>query len=350
MRKYSMFFLLSLFSVCVWAQDPAPNEEVEEIFKVVDQMPRFPGCEDMKATDQVKQKCAQEKLLEFIYKNITYPKAAKIKQIEGMAVAQFVVDKSGAIRDVKVIRDIDGMFAAEVTRVVSSMPDWKPGSQRGNPVSVLYTLPVRFKLNDEDKKKGMGVVHEPQKSKVNKNSGHAKVSPFGKKTQVNPKQMEDPNSEVPPPPPPPPPPSKKFDAPPPPPPPPPPPAPYVGTEEVFKVVEEMPRFPGCEDETDRNQRDKCSKKKMLEFLYKGLNYPTEARKNGVEGTAVVRFIVETDGLLSNIEVMRDPGAGCGEAAKRAIERMNQMEERWIPGKQRGKLVKVQYLLPVKFKL
>lgn len=130
----------------------------------------------------------------------------------------------------------------------------------------------------------------------------------------------------------------------PPPPPPPPPAPKV--EEIFKVVEDMPRFPGCEDVSGKTEREQCAQQKMLEFIYKNIKYPTIARENGVEGTAVIRFVIEPDGAISNAEVVRDIGAGCGGEALRVVETM----PKWIPGKQRGKPVRVQFNLPVKFKL
>ena len=138
------------------------------------------------------------------------------------------------------------------------------------------------------------------------------------------------------------------EAPPPPPPPPPPrrvpPAP--NEEQIFKVVEEMPRFPGCEEMTNRNERKACSQEKMLKFLYSDMKYPEKARKEGVEGTAIVRFAVAKDGRIEDVELLRDPGAGCGAEAIRVVKTM----PKWIPGKQRGKAVKVQYNLPMKFKL
>jgi protein TonB len=143
------------------------------------------------------------------------------------------------------------------------------------------------------------------------------------------------------------PPPPKKEAPPPPPPPPPPPK----EEEIFKIVEQMPRFPGCEDiQGTQKEKEDCAKKKMLEFIYKNLKYPPIARENGVEGTAVIQFTVDKDGSITNIEIARDPGAGTGEAAKAAVEAMNNMPQKWTPGKQRGVPVKVLYTMPVRFKL
>ncbi len=137
------------------------------------------------------------------------------------------------------------------------------------------------------------------------------------------------------------------DAPPPPPPPPPPPV----EDEIFKVVEQMPRFPGCEDMGGSNkEKEDCAKDKMLEYIYKNLKYPAIARENGVEGMAVIQFVVQKDGSVAGAKVVRDPGAGTGTAALKIVEAMNSMGSKWTPGKQRGRPVKVQYTLPVKFKL
>jgi len=135
-------------------------------------------------------------------------------------------------------------------------------------------------------------------------------------------------------------------APPPPPPPPPPP-----TEDIFKVVEQMPRFPGCEDMggTDKEKED-CAKKKLLEFIYGNLKYPAIARENGVEGNVVLQFVVDRDGSVKDIKIVRDIGAGCGTAAEAAVNSMNTMGKKWTPGKQLGRPVKVLYTLPIRFKL
>jgi len=136
-------------------------------------------------------------------------------------------------------------------------------------------------------------------------------------------------------------------APPPPPPPPPPP-----THEGFiSIAQEYPRFPGCEEMTeDKNARKKCSEEKMIAYIAEHLEYPKAAKKNKTEGMVVVSFVVEKDGTLSKVKVVRDIGDGCGEEAKRVVESMITNGVVWIPGSQRNKVVKVQYNLPVKFNL
>ena len=88
----------------------------------------------------------------------------------------------------------------------------------------------------------------------------------------------------------------------------------------------------------------------MEFIYKNIKYPPIARENGVEGTVVIRFVVDKDGSVDEPKILRDIGAQCGAEALRVVNMMNNMPQKWIPGKQRGKPVKVYFNLPVKFRL
>lgn len=117
-------------------------------------------------------------------------------------------------------------------------------------------------------------------------------------------------------------------------------------DEIFQVVEEMPRFPGCESEGDKEAQKKCASDKMIKFIYGNIKYPPIARENGVEGTVVIRFVVDKDGSVTAPEIVRDIGAQCGAEALRVVNMM----PKWIPGKQRGQAVKVYFNLPVKFRL
>ena len=117
-------------------------------------------------------------------------------------------------------------------------------------------------------------------------------------------------------------------------------------KEIFKVVDNMPRFSGCEYLDSKEKKMECSRQKMLEFIFDNIEYPIEARDNSVEGTVVVRFIITKDGSLENIEVVRKIGGGCDEESERVVHLMPD----WIAGSQKGKAVNVQFNLPIKFKL
>ena len=107
----------------------------------------------------------------------------------------------------------------------------------------------------------------------------------------------------------------------------------VVEQEIFKIVEEMPSYPGGEQ-------------KLMEYVAKNIKYPQIARETGIQGRVYVNFVVEPDGSVSNVSVLRGIGGGCDEEAMRVVKNM----PKWKPGKQRGKAVRVQYMLPVNFKL
>lgn len=111
------------------------EEEVvaeEETFSIVEESPEYPG--------------GQMAMNRFIATNVVYPPVAVEAGIQGKVYVQFVVEKDGSIGEVKVIRGIGGGCDREAVRVVKSMPKWKPGTQRGKPVRVRFTLPVNFTL------------------------------------------------------------------------------------------------------------------------------------------------------------------------------------------------------------
>jgi protein TonB len=85
---------------------------------------------------------------------------------------------------------------------------------------------------------------------------------------------------------------------------------------------------------------------MYEWLGRNIKYPAIARENGIEGKAIVQFVVEPDGRISQVNCVRGPEGGCKEEAARVIAMM----PKWIPGKQQGRPVRVRYTLPVVFKL
>ena len=133
-------------------------------------------------------------------------------------------------------------------------------------------------------------------------------------------------------------------------PPPPPPPPPPKEEEIFQIVEQMPRFPGCEDKSTKAEKDQCATQKLYEFIYSKLKYPAIARENGIEGKVTLRFAVDKKGKVSQVKILRDIGGGCGDAASKVIKSMNNMSKKWIPGRQGGRKVSVWYTLPVVFKL
>ena len=107
----------------------------------------------------------------------------------------------------------------------------------------------------------------------------------------------------------------------------------VVEQEIFQIVEEMPAFPGGEG-------------KLMEYFAKNIKYPQIARETGIQGRVFIGFVVEPDGSVSNVKLLRGIGGGCDEEAMRVVKSM----PKWKPGKQRGKAVRVSYQIPVFFKL
>jgi TonB family protein len=122
-------------------------------------------------------------------------------------------------------------------------------------------------------------------------------------------------------------------------------------DEIYTIVEQMPRFPGCEGlEGDTDDKRACADKRLLRFIYTKIKYPNIARENGIEGMAVISFVVTEQGTITQSQILRDPGGACGQEALRVLKLMNELPRRWTPGRQRGKNVSVKYNLPVRFKL
>jgi len=119
---------------------------------------------------------------------------------------------------------------------------------------------------------------------------------------------------------------------------------------VMIIAEKMPVFGDCAGLEDEASRRQCSDRAIIEFIGQHVRYPAIAKENGVSGTAVIRFVVEKDGSLSQIEIVRDPGATLGPEAQRVVQLMADSAPKWAPGKQQGRPVRVQFTLPVRFKL
>ena len=107
----------------------------------------------------------------------------------------------------------------------------------------------------------------------------------------------------------------------------------VAEAEIFMVVEDAPSFPGGDEA-------------RIRFLQQNIKYPQMARESSIQGTVYVTFVVERDGSVTDVRVLRGIGGGCDEEAIRVIKAM----PKWNPGKQRGKPVRVQFNMPIKFTL
>ncbi|MEM8523748.1 MAG: energy transducer TonB [Bacteroidota bacterium] len=120
---------------------------------------------------------------------------------------------------------------------------------------------------------------------------------------------------------------------------------------IYDVVEQQPRFPMCESlDTTIAAKNQCAQQALLAIIYQNVQYPVQARMEGLEGTVVASFVVEPDSTVSNAQVLRDIGGGCGNAVVAVINAMNVAGIRWIPGQRVGKDVRAKMTVPIKFRL
>lgn len=253
-------------------------------YTYVEEMPRYNGCEDILDPSE-RFKCTMDKLFEFVNENIQYPAKDKANRIEGQGIVQFVVEADGSLSNIRVLRSPSPTIAAEILRmmnVMASIQDaWIPGKLHGVAVPVVFTLPVKFFLNDKVKELTPGPVS------------------------------------------------------------------YA---EPFAYVEEMPRFNGCEDIEELSEKTKCSNSKLYDFVYKNIQYPAQDKEKKIEGHGIVQFVVEADGSLSDIRVLRSPSQTIAAEIMRMMNVMAAIPDAWLPGKHNGVTVPVTFTLPVKFKL
>lgn len=245
-----------------------PQIVSDQIFTVVEVMPEFPG--------------GQGELLKFLAQSVKYPVIAQENGIQGRVTASFIVEKDGSIRDVEVIRGVDPSLDVEAVRVISSMPRWTPGKQRGKEVAVKYTVPVTFRLEGANKKNKDKDAPIDDKGVI--------VVGYGQESGNT-------------------------------------------SDQVFTMVEKMPEFPGGQNA-------------LIEFLAKTIQYPTDAQEKGLQGRVTCAFIVNKDGSISDLEVIRGLDPSLDAEALRVLGEM----PKWIPGTQRGQTVNVKYTVPVTFRL
>jgi TonB family protein len=134
-KNVSVYFTLPIaFSLSTDDKDKNTTGNHEKPLQYADQMPQFPG--------------GQDSLRAFLSRNIKYPKEAIDKRVTGRVVTQFIIDKNGIVTSPKVLRGIGSGCDEEAIRVISIMPSWKPGSDKGKVVDAYFTLPIVFAQKD----------------------------------------------------------------------------------------------------------------------------------------------------------------------------------------------------------
>ena len=288
----------------VYSIDPfyISNEKLDKITKLVDEYPdaikitRVDNDSVFQIVDEMPEfPGGADALMQFVASGIKYPEDAVEEGKEGRVFVSFVVEKDGLVSNVKVLRGVCYSIDEEATRVVRGMPRWKPGMKDGKPARVSYQIPIMFKLDetkDEDKTTVKTVVVGDEEKGASCRTSTATFSgnpPFDK---MKPE-----------------------------------------TDGVFQIVDEMPRFPDGET-------------KLMEYIAQNISYPQEARDKGIDGRVFIGFVVEKDGSVSNVKVLRGIGGGCDEEAVRVVSSL----PKWKPGIMDGEPVRVSYQIPINFKL
>ena len=242
LMKTHYFLILLIISTHVFGQNKGPSS-APEIYSVVQQMLEFPGGEDS--------------MWKFINTNVKYPDSAIAHNIEGKLIMGFVVNENGSISDITIRRGLSWDIDSEGMRVIRLFPSFTPGKQDGKAVKVSYTLPLSFKL----KPNPLDTVKKPH------------------------------------------------------------------------IIEQMPAFPGGDT-------------MLFKLVQRAIHYPEYARDHGIQGRVVVGFVVNEDGIVSDIKIKQSVYPSIDTEAIRIVKLL----PRFKPGTQQGKPVRVSYVLPIRFKL
>ena len=211
-------------------QNPPANDPDNPVFEVVEQMPVFPDG-------------GMAGLMQFLGKNIRYPVNAQKNGTQGRVTVQFIVNTDGSISNVGVLRGVDPDLDGEAVRVISTMPNWQPGMQKGKAVRVKYTVPVMFRLNDEKKEE-----YKP----VQTIAGSVVVT-----NQTNGKEPAVSNNVI----------------------------------TVFEAVEQMPSFPGGTEG-------------LMRYLAQHIKYPVEAQQARKQGRVIVQVVIDENGNVISPKITR----------------------------------------------
>ena len=356
MKRLLLFLCLLIPFFPAWSQTKLGPEPV---YTFVEQMPMFPG--------------GETKMMEYLALNVRYPSAARLHGQEGIVFVSFVINKKGEVTQPEILKSASPVLDAEAIRVCETMPKWQPGKQNGQEVAVKYTLPVRFKIGnkkpavissaDADLMPQFPGGEEalalfladnlvyPAKAYSQQIKGKVVVSfnvdETGKLSDLKPEESSSP----------------------------------FFTEEALRVVSTMPawkpaikegqpvtvrhavsipfslkmplQYAGVMNDTiiDGNKIENPPQfpgglEGMMYYLGRNMKYPRDAVKKGIEGRVILSFVVDTQGEISNIKILKPLFPSMDAEAQRVVSNMPP----WKPGMLHGKPVKVRFTLPVLFSI
>jgi TonB family protein len=228
---------------------------------------------------------ASPEFVKELSKTIMYPASARAEGLTGTVTSSFVIRKDGSLADIRIEKGIREDIDSEVLRTLhATQAKWKPGTPFQGATDIRVSFPFHFIMDS-----GTGLVETPV--------GGVVVVGYSTRSSV------------------------------------PPPVTPLFEEDVFIVVEQMPEFTGGMDG-------------LTKYLSEHLKYPVEARNKNVQGTVFVSFVVQADGSITDVNILKGIGAGCDTEASRVVAEM----PAWQPGRQNDKPVPVSYTLPIRFVL
>ena len=227
-----------------------------------------------------------EALMKFIMTNLKYPETCRKEGIQGRVVIKFVVNTDGSIVDMEEARSPHADLTAEAMRIIKMMPKWTPATVGGKTVRSRFLLPVMFRLDGGKK------INNNEKASQSIN---VSANTNGEATQKATAAIADENK-------------------------------------VYDKVDKNAEYPG-------------GLNALMKFLMTNLKYPETCRKEGIQGRVVIKFVVNTDGSIVDMEEARSPHADLTAEAMRIIKMM----PKWTPATVGGKTVRSRFNLPVFFR-
>lgn len=232
-----------------------------------------------------------EAMMKYLISNVKYPEDARKSGVKGTVYVQFTVQADGKVTNPHVLRAVYPSIDKAAFTVIKDMPDWIPAKAGEKAIPFIFTVPLKFELENDSKKEQL----DQKKEQEQKNSQSKKEIKPNQKSSV-----------------------KSYKKP--------------GTE-IYTVVENPPKFPGGDQA-------------RAEYLSSKIVYPEGARKNGIEGTVYVSFIVQADGSVTDVKLLRGINKELDFVALEAVRTM----PNWEPGRFEGKPVAVEFNMPIKFNL
>jgi len=302
-----------------------PGDE-KFIFKLADKMPQYPG--------------GDSGLMNYICHSLKYPAIAMEEGIEGKVIIRFVVDKTGRVRNPRLVNSVDPTLDQEALRVIRSLQDWIPGEMNGKRVNVYYTLPIGFKLEggsshskgfpNSDLNQNILVILDGEKlpigfdinwlnfSKlktynisrpINKTQKQKLIERYGEDAKngvvVIQSNANNPNisNQL-----------KSNDS---------------SGNPIYQTVDVMPKFPGGND-------------KMMGMIFNNIKNPEFDHENGLQLKINIRFVVTSTGEVESPELIQSSNTWLDKEALRAVSKLPD----FIPGELNGNKVSVYYTLPI----